>query len=81
MSGPAAGVLKWAVACNSRPSVRAARAATVPEAAVTKDEWTDLLAGRSSDLVDGVHDPDDPEPSYDVLWGELSGGSGYSCAC
>ena len=52
-----------------------ARANTVWEAQVTKDEWVALLAGRPSSLVDGVHDPDDPEPSYDVLWGELTGGS------
>ncbi len=59
------------------------RAATVPEEQVTKDEWTDLLAGRPGRLVDGVHDPDDPEPSYDLLWEQLSGGPGaaYSCAC
>ncbi len=58
-----------------------ARAATVPEAQVTKTEWTDLLAGRPGRLVDGVHDPDDPEPSYDLLWEQLAGGPGYSCAC
>jgi predicted ATP-grasp superfamily ATP-dependent carboligase len=58
-----------------------ARAATVPEAAVSKDEWTALLAGRTTSLVDGVHDSDDPEPAYDVLWEALSGGAGYSCAC
>jgi D-aspartate ligase len=57
-----------------------ARANTVWEEQVTKDEWVALLAGRPSALVDGVHDPDDPEPSYDVLWGELLG-AGYSCAC
>ncbi|MCW2666241.1 MAG: putative ATP-grasp enzyme-like protein [Frankiales bacterium] len=58
-----------------------ARANAVPEEQVTKDEWVALLAGRATSLVDGVHDPDDPEPSYDVLWGELTGGAGYSCAC
>ncbi len=58
-----------------------ARAATVPEEQVTKQEWTDLLAGRPQPLVDAVHDPDDPEPSYDLLWEQLSGGGGYSCAC
>ncbi len=58
-----------------------AGAATVPEEQVTKAEWTALLAGRPSDLVDAVHDPDDPEPAYDVLWGELTGGLGYRCAC
>ncbi len=58
-----------------------AQAATVPEEQVTKAEWTDLLAGRPGSLVDGVHDTDDPEPSYDLLWEQLSGGSGYSCAC
>ena len=58
-----------------------ARAATVPEEQVTKSEWTDLLAGRPGLLVDGVHDRDDPEPSYDLLWEQLSGGGSYSCAC
>jgi predicted ATP-grasp superfamily ATP-dependent carboligase len=58
-----------------------ARAAQVPEAQVSKDEWTALLSGRPSALVDGVHDPDDPEPAYDLLWEQLSGGPGYSCAC
>lgn len=72
--------VRWVFLRDYLPLVRA-RAATVPEAAVTKEEWTALLAGVGSGLVDGVHDPDDPEPSYDVLWGELSGGSGYSCAC
>jgi D-aspartate ligase len=58
-----------------------ARGVQVPEAQVTKDEWTALLAGRPTSLVDGVHDPDDPEPGYDVLWEALAGGAGYSCAC
>ena len=71
---------RWVFLRDYLPLVRA-RAATVPEAAVTKDEWTALLSGRPTDLVDGVHDPDDPEPSYDVLWDDLSGGAGYSCAC
>lgn len=71
---------RWVFLRDYLPLVKA-RAATVPEAAVTKDEWTALLAGTASDLVDGVHDVDDPEPSYDVLWSELSGGTGYSCAC
>jgi D-aspartate ligase len=57
-----------------------ARAATVHEVAVSKDEWTALIAGVPSDLVDGVHDPADPEPAYDLLWGELTG-NGYTCAC
>ncbi|MGZ6825686.1 MAG: carboxylate--amine ligase [Mycobacteriales bacterium] len=71
---------RWVFLRDYLPLVRA-RAATVPEAAVTKDEWTALLAGRATGLVDGVHDPDDPEPSYDLLWDDLSGGAGYSCAC
>ena len=59
-----------------------ARAATVPEEQVTKQEWTDLLAGRPTTVVDAVHDPDDPEPSYDLLWEQLAGGGpAYSCAC
>ena len=71
---------RWVFLRDYLPLVRA-RAATVPEAAVSKQEWTDLLAGVPGDLVDGVHDPDDPEPSYDVLWADLSGNAGYSCAC
>jgi len=71
---------RWVFLRDYLPLVRA-RGASVPEAAVSKDEWTALLAGSPSHLVDGVHDPDDPEPAYDVLWGELSGGSGYTCAC
>ncbi len=71
---------RWVFLRDYLPLVRA-RAASVPEAAVSKDEWTALLAGSPSHLVDGVHDPDDPEPAYDGLWGELSGGSGYTCAC
>lgn len=59
-----------------------ARAATVPGAAVTQAEWVTLLAGRLPDgLVDGVHDPDDPEPAYDALLAELAGGAAYACAC
>ena len=72
---------RWVFLRDYLPLVRA-RAATVPETAVSKQEWTDLIAGRPGHLVDAVHDPDDPEPSYDVLWAELSGGGpGYSCAC
>ena len=72
--------VRWVFLRDYLPLVRA-RAATVPEAAVTKTEWTALIAGRATSLVDAVHDPDDPEPAYDVLWAELSGGSGYTCAC
>lgn len=79
-SGPQTDGTRWVFLRDYLRLVRA-RAATVPEAAVSKDEWTALLAARPSQLVDGVHDPDDPEPAYDVLWDELSGGSGYSCAC
>jgi predicted ATP-grasp superfamily ATP-dependent carboligase len=71
---------RWTFLRDYLPLMKA-RAATVPEAQVTKAEWTALLAGRPSDLVDAVHDPDDPEPAYDVLWGELAGGLGYRCAC
>ncbi len=71
---------RWAFLRDYVQLVRA-RAATVPEAAVTKQEWVALLAGRRTSLVDAIHDPDDPEPSYDLLWDELSGGSGYTCAC
>jgi D-aspartate ligase len=59
------------------------RAGTVPEAQVTKEEWLDLVRGRlpaAGRLVDAVFDPDDPEPFYDALWGELAG-SAYACAC
>jgi D-aspartate ligase len=59
------------------------RAGTVPEEQVTKQEWLDLVRGRlpaAGRLVDAVFDPDDPEPLYDVLHGELAG-SAYACAC
>ncbi len=79
-SGPQRDGVRWTFLRDYLPLVKA-RAATVPEAQVTKDEWTALLAGRPSDLVDAVHDPDDPEPAYDVLWSELAGGLGYRCAC
>lgn len=79
-SGPQRDGVRWTFLRDYLPLVRAG-AATVPEEQVTKDEWTALLAGRPSDLVDAVHDPDDPEPAYDVLWGELTGGLGYRCAC
>jgi predicted ATP-grasp superfamily ATP-dependent carboligase len=79
-SGPQRDGVRWTFLRDYLPLVKA-RAATVPEAQVTKDEWTALLAGRPGDLVDAVHDPDDPEPAYDVLWSELTGGLGYRCAC
>ena len=79
-AGPQLDGTRW-VFVRDYLSLVKARAATVPEAAVTKGEWTAILAGTRTTLVDGIHDPDDPEPSYDVLWGELSGGLGYSCAC
>ena len=79
-SGPQRDGVRWTFLRDYVPLVHA-RAATVPEEQVTKAEWTALLAGRPSDLVDAVHDPDDPEPAYDVLWGALSGGLGYRCAC
>ncbi len=62
-----------------------AGAATVPGEQVNRDEWLDLLAGRPGRLVDGVHDPDDPAPTYDVLDEQFGLGPGralgYSCAC
>jgi predicted ATP-grasp superfamily ATP-dependent carboligase len=79
-SGPQRDGVRWAFLRDYVQLVQA-RAATVPEEQVTKAEWTALLAGRPSDLVDAVHDPDDPEPAYDVLWSALSGGQGYRCAC
>ena len=81
-AGPQVDGTRWVFLRDYVQLVRA-RAATVPEAQVTKDEWTALLAGRPGRLVDGIHDPDDPGPSYDLLWGALAGGSGpaYSCAC
>jgi predicted ATP-grasp superfamily ATP-dependent carboligase len=79
-SGPQRDGVRWTFLRDYLPLVKA-RAATVPEAQVTKDEWTALLAGRPSDLVDAVHDPDDPEPAYDVLWDQLTDGLGYRCAC
>ena len=79
-SGPQRDGVRWTFLRDYLPLVRAG-AATVPEAQVTKAEWTALLAGTPSDLVDAVHDPDDPEPAYDVLWEGLTGGLGYRCAC
>jgi D-aspartate ligase len=79
-SGPQRDGVRWTFLRDYLPLVRSG-AATVPEEQVTKAEWTALLAGRPSDLVDAVHDPDDPEPAYDVLWSELTGGAGYRCAC
>lgn len=80
VSGPQRDGVRWTFLRDYLPLVRAG-AATVPEEQVTKAEWTALLAGRPSDLVDAVHDPDDPEPAYDVLWDGLTGGLGYRCAC
>lgn len=79
-SGPQRDGARWTFLRDYLPLVRAG-AATVPEAQVTKAEWTAMLAGTPSDLVDAVHDPDDPEPAYDVLWDGLTGGLGYRCAC
>lgn len=79
-SGPQRDGVRWTFLRDYLPLVRAG-AATVPEEQITKDEWTALIAGRPSDLVDAVHDQDDPEPAYDVLWSELTGGLGYRCAC
>lgn len=89
-AGPAREGIRWVNLVDYAPLVHA-RAATVPEAAVTHEEWVTLLSGRLPEgLVDGVHDPDDPEPGYDALWAALAaggpgagGGEGaaYSCAC
>ena len=79
-SGPQRDGVRWTFLRDYVPLVRSG-AASVPHEQVTKAEWTALLAGRPSDLVDAVHDPDDPEPAYDVLWGALTGGLGYRCAC
>ncbi|ADV66033.1 carboxylate--amine ligase [Deinococcus maricopensis] len=59
------------------------RAGVIPEEHVRKDEWLGLIRGeRPADgtLVDGILDPDDPEPFYEVLKGELFGFV-YTCAC
>jgi D-aspartate ligase len=79
-SGPQRDGVRWTFLRDYLPLVRAG-ATTVPQEQITKDEWTALIAGRPSDLVDAVHDRDDPEPAYDVLWSELTGGLGYRCAC
>ena len=79
-SGPQRDGARWTFLRDYLPLVRAG-AATVPEAQVTKAEWMAILAGTPSDLVDAVHDPDDPEPAYDVLWDGLTGGLAYRCAC
>lgn len=79
-AGPQRDGVRWTFLRDYLQLVRA-RAATVPHEQVAKDEWVALLAGRSVGLVDAVHDPDDPEPAYDLLWEQLVGGPGYSCAC
>ncbi len=79
-AGPQSDGSRWVFLRDYVQLVRA-RAAAAPHEQVTKDEWLDLLAGRPGRLVDGVHDPDDPEPSYDVLWEQLAGPLGYTCAC
>lgn len=79
-AGPQVDGTRWVFLRDYVQLVRS-RSATVPHEAVSKDEWVSLLAGRPGLLVDAVHDPDDPEPAYDVLWEALSGGGGYSCAC
>jgi predicted ATP-grasp superfamily ATP-dependent carboligase len=79
-SGPAARRRAVDVPARLRPLVRAG-AATVPEEQVTRRVDRAARGPARAALVDAVHDPDDPEPGYDVLWGELSGGSGYRCAC
>ncbi|WP_027481026.1 carboxylate--amine ligase [Deinococcus pimensis] len=59
------------------------RGGVIPEEHVTKDEWLDLIRGvrpANGTLVDGILDPDDPEPFYEVLRGELFGFR-YTCAC
>ncbi|ACO47949.1 carboxylate--amine ligase [Deinococcus deserti] len=59
------------------------RAGVMPQEHVTKDEWLSLIRGEipaGGTLVDGILDPDDPEPFYEVLKGELFGFR-YTCAC
>ena len=82
-AGPARDGRRWTYLADYARLVRA-RGAVLPEEAVSHDEWVTLLSGRLPEgFVDGVHDPDDPEPSYDLLWAALAGGAGpgYSCAC
>ena len=79
-SGPQRDGVRWTFLRDYLPLV-ASGSASIPHEQVTKMEWTALIAGRSSDLVDAVHDPDDPEPAYDVLRDALTGGLGYRCAC
>ena len=79
-SGPQRDGTRWTFLRDYLPLVRSG-AATVPEAQITRAEWIALLAATPSALVDAVHDPDDPEPAYDVLWDGLTGGLGYRCAC
>ncbi|AFZ69647.1 ATP-grasp family protein [Deinococcus peraridilitoris] len=59
------------------------RSGVIPEEHVTREEWLDLISGQrpaGGTLVDGILDPDDPAPFYDVLKGELFGFL-YACAC
>ena len=59
------------------------RASVMPEEMVSREEWLGLIRGEvpaAGTLVDGILDPGDPEPFYDVLQGELFGFA-YTCAC
>ena len=59
------------------------RANVMPEEMVSREEWLGLIRGEvlaAGTLVDGILDPGDPEPFYDVLQGELFGFA-YTCAC
>ena len=58
-------------------------ASVMPTEMLRREEWLGLIRGeRPADgtLVDGVLDPDDPEPFYEMLKGELFGFA-YTCAC
>ncbi len=72
--------VRWTFLRDHLQLVRAG-AGTVPAEQLRRDEWLALLAGRPSDLVDAVHDPDDPEPAYDLVQEQLGRGPAYSCAC
>lgn len=74
--------VRWAFLRDYVKLVRE-RAGVIPEEHLTREEWLDLIAGRlpaAGRLVDGILDPDDPEPFYDLLKGELFGFA-YACAC
>jgi predicted ATP-grasp superfamily ATP-dependent carboligase len=72
--------VRWTFLRDYLPLVKA-RAATVPEAQVTKAEWTALLAGRPATWWTPCTTRTTRSRPTTCCGSELSGGSGYRCAC